>query len=455
MNKIIWKDIDSTSIKGLLISELPAITKPKMRVQETEIDGVDGSIIEELGYESYNKQIIIGLSKDFDIDEVIEYFSGEGNVVFSNEPDKYYKARIIDQIDYERLLRFRTASVKFRVQPFKYEYNEECASLNQDVLGTEVEINDGKILSISVEGKSTQEGIPTPEAPIEIKSVGDEGRIEIETTNETYTIELDEPLRSLPNGTKDILKIENNKVYVHRFIGSIVLDGSDDELWSTYALFESGGGNGYCYVIEDSSFALGLNTSMCSCFKSEISAYSPTIGYVGAYSDHLTVHRKYFVSDIETLNEFKTWLSTNNVEVIYELEYPEVTMTEDRTGKYTMPEGNTVIVNSANADMIVTYMDDKIVANNNGNCNAKPIITIKGTGYIEFIVNDNKIFSYTFPDYENEVVIDSQKLDAYLGDVLKNRNMSGEFPIFEKGENIITWEGTIENIEITQKSRWI
>ena len=39
MYKIIWKGMDSTNITGLIISELPPITKPKMRVQETKIDG--------------------------------------------------------------------------------------------------------------------------------------------------------------------------------------------------------------------------------------------------------------------------------------------------------------------------------------------------------------------------------------------------------------------------------
>ena len=73
----------------------------------------------------------------------------------------------------------------------------------------------------------------------------------------------------------------------------------------------------------------------------------------------------------------------------------------------------------------------------------------------DLIVNGNKFFSYTFTDGEDTVVIDSQKQDAYLGSTLKNRNMSGEFPIFEIGENIITWEGTISNIEISSKSRWL
>ena len=124
MNKIIFKGIESTLINGLIICELPPITKPKMSVLETKIDGVDGTIIEELGYEPYDKEILIGLKGNFDIDEVIDYFNGEGDIVFSNEPDKFYKVKVIDQIDYERLVRFRTATVRFRTQPFKYLYKE-------------------------------------------------------------------------------------------------------------------------------------------------------------------------------------------------------------------------------------------------------------------------------------------------------------------------------------------
>lgn len=229
MNKIIWKNIESTDIQGLIICELPPITKPKMRVQETTIDGVDGSIIEELGYESYDKPITIALTKNYDIDEVIEYFTGEGNVTFSNEPERYYKARIIEQIDFERLLRYRTAEVTFRVQPFKYELDE---------------------------------------APV--------------------------------------------------------------------TLVESG---------------------------------------------------------------------------------KRVT--------------------------------------NNGLQKSKPIMTIQGSGTIELLINNLLVFRYTFPDGENEVVIDSEKQDAYLGTILKNRNMTGEFPILKSGSNTISWSGNITSIVVEPKSRWI
>jgi len=99
-----WKGIRSDTIPGLLICELPPITKPKMRTSTTTIDGRDGDIIEELGYESYIKTIKIGLTKNYNIDAVAKYFTGEGTLNLSDEPDKIYNCRIVDKIDFEKLL---------------------------------------------------------------------------------------------------------------------------------------------------------------------------------------------------------------------------------------------------------------------------------------------------------------------------------------------------------------
>lgn len=231
MNYIIWNEQDSRDIKGLLISELPPITKPKMRVKETTIDGVDGSIIEELGYESYDKKISIGLKIGADVDDVIEFFTGDGEIVFSNEPDKYYTARIINSIEYSRLLRYKTATVTFRVQPFKH----------------------------------------------------------------------------------------------------------------------------------------------------------------------------------------------NRVEVARQA-------TSERTS---------------------------MIIENLGNHTSKPLITLRGTGTIALTVNGNAVCTYTFPDDESAVMLDSEQQDAYWNGVLKNRNMNGDFPIFSKGNNIISWSGALESITITRYSRWL
>ena len=119
-NFISLNGLKSTMIKGLLISELPPITKPLQRTSVEEIDGRDGDIVTKLGFAAYDKKIKIGLFGDFNIDDIIKYFDSEGRVVFSNEIDKYYNYQILGQIDFERLLRFKTATVVFHVQPFKF-----------------------------------------------------------------------------------------------------------------------------------------------------------------------------------------------------------------------------------------------------------------------------------------------------------------------------------------------
>ena len=133
MNYIILNGRNSSSIGGLLIQSLPPISKPLMRTLVEEIDGRDGDIITKLGYSAYDKEITIGLYGEYDVDEVIAFFDTEGDVVFSNEPDKVYKYSVIDQIDFERLIRFKTATVTFHTQPYKTEYGEEPVDETPDV----------------------------------------------------------------------------------------------------------------------------------------------------------------------------------------------------------------------------------------------------------------------------------------------------------------------------------
>ena len=231
MNYFIFKGINSNSFSGLVVNTLPPITKAPKRVETQEIDGVDGEIITELGYSAYDKEIVITLLKHDKIDEIMAWLSGEGELVTSLEPNKFYKCRIIDEIDYERLYNMKSATITFRTQPFKYLYRE------------------------------------------------------------------------------------------------------------TYQKFENPVGN--IYVLNE-----GLEIS-------------------------------------------------------------------------------------------------------------KPLIKIKGSGTVEVSVEDREKFSYTFPEGETEVTIDSEKQDAYLGTVLKNRNMIGEFPTFKSGKNKITLTGNITEIYIIANSRWI
>lgn len=134
MNNIILNGINSNTIQGLIIQELPPISKPAIRTEIEEIDGRDGDVITKLGYAAYDKQLSIGLYGNYDINQVISFFNTSGTVTFSNEPDKYYNYQILNEIDFERLVRFRTAIVTMHVQPFKYSATETPQELSGTVI---------------------------------------------------------------------------------------------------------------------------------------------------------------------------------------------------------------------------------------------------------------------------------------------------------------------------------
>ena len=145
---IILNGTSSQTIPGLLIQNLPPISKPRQRVEIEEIDGRDGDLVTYLGYGAYDKEFKIGLFGSYDVDEIISYFNSEGTVIFSNEEDKYYNYQIIEQIDFDKLLRYKEATVKMHMQPFKYSAEDNQKVFSVDSTTTSISIrNSGNIYS--------------------------------------------------------------------------------------------------------------------------------------------------------------------------------------------------------------------------------------------------------------------------------------------------------------------
>lgn len=188
-NYIILNGINSNTINGLLIQELPPISKPKMRTRTEEIDGRAGDIVTQLGFKAYDKTVEIGLYGNFDINEVISYFNSSGTVVFSNEPDKYYNYEILDQIDFQRLVRFRTAKVKMHCQPFKYPLEEEPLVAEYQLVtntGSDMSLNNtanALFRKLDLKGNTSQTGTPTPSSPIPVNVVSGDNTIYVEGAN--------------------------------------------------------------------------------------------------------------------------------------------------------------------------------------------------------------------------------------------------------------------------------
>lgn len=187
--------------------------------------------------------------------------------------------------------------------------------------------------------------------------------IEVETTNEIdiniTTIQLDEPLRSLPNGVKDKLYVQNNKLYVERYVGSVVLDGSVGGFNET---------NNWYYMSMST-----LNVSVNSIFL--LSNYF-TLRNTNNFADDITLegiclnntnyikatHILIRNSKFSSKREYTNWLLENKPIVDYELATP---ITEEFDEPYNILtfKGTTILSVNTNiqpSNVEVTYIGKQV-----------------------------------------------------------------------------------------------
>ena len=439
MNTIDFKGVSSTSIDGLLICELPPISKPPMRVLETSVDGRHGTIIDELGYSAYDKTVRIGLRGTYDINKVIKYFSGEGDIVFSNEPDKVYSGRVIGQVDYTRLLRFRQANVTFRVQPFKHKNREAFVETQTATAsGTDIILKDcgATPMKIATDAESVV---------VHGKNLFNASAVNVYTN---ASIEV------LQDGYKIITTGGTAKEYAH----------------SGYTMPQEMKGKTYTIICDkitstQPNVSVGVQVVMPT---------STTTQYFGVFnkggSSTFTVPTDAVNIQIGLYtNNTNTVLQGDNTIIVEGLRIVPTEFKSDAWCKYqsakTIPivdgvataigiEPVTVISNADNVEMSVEYFKPFEVFNE-GLETSKPLVVVNGSGTIEMKVNGFIAFTYTFPDGEDEVVLDCEAEEAYLGAVLKNRNMLGDFPELQPKTNKVEWTGDVQSIKILPRSRWL
>lgn len=90
--------------------------------------------------------------------------------------------------------------------------------------------------------------------------------------------------------------------------------------------------------------------------------------------------------------------------------------------------------------------------NNTGTYLSLPKITVYGSGKIVMSINGENITLTSITDY---IVIDSEIMDAYRLTTNLNSRMTGEFPIFQVGNNTISWTGMVTKIVVEPRWRYI
>ena len=124
----IWNGVDCRQY-GIHVSELPPITIPLERSTQTNVPGRPGSLTQLEGEDVYDDMILTAtcfISDPAQIPAIAAWLKGSGTVTFANRTGGYYKARIANQIPFEKVLRGNphcTFAVNFRCFPFWYQDN--------------------------------------------------------------------------------------------------------------------------------------------------------------------------------------------------------------------------------------------------------------------------------------------------------------------------------------------
>ena len=132
------------------MSEQPPITIPAERSTQTNVPGRPGSLTTLEGEEVYDDLLLTAtcfISGPAQIPAIAAWLKGSGTVAFANRTGGYYKARIANQIPFEKVLRGNphcSFAVNFRCFPFFYA--DDTPDITVTVSGTVI-TNPGSVYS--------------------------------------------------------------------------------------------------------------------------------------------------------------------------------------------------------------------------------------------------------------------------------------------------------------------
>lgn len=106
----------------------------------------------------------------------------------------------------------------------------------------------------------------------------------------------------------------------------------------------------------------------------------------------------------------------------------------------------------------VNTFDDKLTLTKastilgKGTVHSQPVITIYAAGAVTLSING---IEYSLSNVDDYIVINSEIEECYKGDLNRNNIFTADhFPQLEAGDNIISWTGSVEKIEIEPNWRW-
>lgn len=158
-------------------------------------------------------------------------------------------------------------------------------------------------------------------------------------------------LCSLPNGTKDELIVKDGRAKIIKRIGKVVLDGSED----TWRMATINGINNFIInnKINDINYKRNVINYISNYFKGIKNADRFKEGTFFTNSNKSLIFSN---TNCNSIDEFKTWLSTHNTQVDYELAEPYTeTIGEVETLSTFKGVNNVSLVANIQTNMTITY----------------------------------------------------------------------------------------------------
>ena len=271
-----------------------------------------------------------------------------------------------------KLNMFETAVDKFSNDALNENWQkiDDSLALTGSAEGSSIQITDAanncSLYSLHIEGKSVQNGTPTPVAPIEIESIGDSGSLTItidngEDLSASATITSALPLRSLGDICDEFVFNGDGSAKIIKRIGLMTFDGTSEGTWVKSTRTMPANRHGY-YLAEEISKTSDPVPMSNRYIVDGVNSPDVSDGVKDACT--LTdIYSVYFApwinSSISTLGEFIRNLAANPMTWMYVLNEPQ---TIYLTAKETQAmfalktyENLTNITNSENVEMSVKY----------------------------------------------------------------------------------------------------
>lgn len=152
MLSFVFAGKDSYQDYGIIISKRPNLPSPKRRVSYIEVPGRDSNLRYDEGtYEDVTLSVECTIKGEnimerLDTIKAWLFTAGESDLIFSFQPDKKFKAQIVNAIDFKQGFKITSQFVLlFNCRPFKYAVSNTLVTITTG-LGTTL-VNQGSVVS--------------------------------------------------------------------------------------------------------------------------------------------------------------------------------------------------------------------------------------------------------------------------------------------------------------------